>query len=114
MKNTGTALRTAALSVAAATSALGLALAAQSPAAAADDTVPSCVKTATTHDLFGYFGAFITNDCTTEQRVLPVFKIVWSTGPQPQCHVLQPGEKATQWVKPTGIIGQDLVGLVRC
>ncbi|MCP9212973.1 hypothetical protein [Streptomyces cucumeris] len=94
----------------------GLALtgAAQVPAAA--DTVPSCVKTVTMKEVFGQFGVTMTNGCATEQRVLPTFKLVWSSGPQPRCHVLKPGQESTQWVTPSALpfYDQAFLGLVRC
>ncbi|MGC9436720.1 hypothetical protein [Streptomyces sp. WG5] len=83
------------------------------PASAADDQVPDCVKTETVNEVFGYFGVFMTNNCDTEQRVLPTF-LRQSADTPVKCHTLQPGQEATQWVHPSYLLGQRFLGLVRC
>jgi ABC-type sugar transport system substrate-binding protein len=102
--------RKVAAAVAAVAGGMALAAAPQAPAAAADP-VPSCVNTLVVTEVFGHMGVVITNNCADEQRAKPTFSLVF--GSQPQCHVLQPGQEVTQWVRPSGVINKFL-GLVPC
>ncbi|MGW1292158.1 hypothetical protein [Streptomyces sp. NPDC002533] len=101
--------------VATAVAVSGMTLAAMSPAtaSAAADAVPSCVRTSVIPEVFGAMGVVITNDCGDVQRVKPTFAVAYPSGPQPECHVLEPGQEATQWVRPGAPFNQFL-GLVGC
>ncbi|MGW0335848.1 hypothetical protein ACWD0J_28970 [Streptomyces sp. NPDC003011] len=105
--------RKAATAMAVLAGGLALAAAPQAPAAAADP-VPSCVGTDVIPEVFGFMGVTITNNCADEQRVKATFAVVYSSGPQPQCHVLQPGQAVNQWVKPSGLFINEFLGLVPC
>ncbi|MFD4237748.1 hypothetical protein [Streptomyces sp. NPDC058542] len=105
--------RKAAVAMAVAVSGMTLAALSPASASAAAVAVPSCVKTVVIPEVFGHMGVEITNDCGNAQRVKATFQVTSPSGPQPECHALQPGQEVTQWVKPAAPFNTFL-GLVSC
>ncbi|MYT82623.1 hypothetical protein GTY69_34105 [Streptomyces sp. SID8364] len=103
------------VAVATAVAVSGMTLAAVSPASAsaAEAAVPNCVTAVVIPEVFGHMGVEITHACGAPQRVRATFQVTSPSGPQPACHVLQPGQEVTQWVKPAAPFNAFL-GLVDC
>ncbi|MDA5279423.1 hypothetical protein ACWGHM_27340 [Streptomyces sp. NPDC054904] len=73
----------------------GQAHAAPAPAAPAVTATPapSCVKATSAVIFFRIVTVWMTNNCTTPQRVTPTWN--YTMNPAPDCYELQPGQEAT-------------------
>ncbi|MFE6998153.1 hypothetical protein ACFVBM_01230 [Streptomyces griseus] len=55
-------------------------------------SVPSCVEAASAVIFYRFVTVWMTNNCTTTQRVKPTWNL--EMVPAPDCYELQPGQKA--------------------
>ncbi|WP_330330496.1 hypothetical protein OHS33_12650 [Streptomyces sp. NBC_00536] len=62
------------------------------PAAVATTTAPSCVTAQSAVIFFRFVTVWMTNNCTTTQRVTPTWTSVMT--PAPECYEIQPGQEA--------------------
>ncbi|MDJ0382278.1 hypothetical protein [Streptomyces sp. G-G2] len=94
---------------------VGQAHAAPAPAApaAAAAPAPSCVKGTSAVIFFRFVTVWMTNNCTTAQRVKPTWN--YEMVPAPDCYEIQPGQEA-QFQKDVPIMGTSwkFQSLVSC
>ncbi|MFD6876858.1 MULTISPECIES: hypothetical protein [unclassified Streptomyces] len=82
------------------------------PASAAATPAPSCVKGSGTAILMQVVTVWMTNNCTTTQRVTPTWTSTMN--PAPGCYEIQPGQEAIFQRSMPFASGYRFTGLVAC
>ncbi|MEU6957344.1 hypothetical protein [Streptomyces sp. NPDC045714] len=99
------------------TAVLGVGQAHAAPAptapAAGAASVPSCVEASSAVIFYRFVTVWMTNNCTTTQRVKPTWNL--EMVPAPDCYELQPGQEA-EFSRDKPIMGTNwkFQGLVAC